>query len=134
MKVTGIEGVLRKLGQIHERQVRNLVKASEDTSRKIAATVRSVDHGLKSERPEGARVHALGRFQNQTGNLRQSILQQDSVIDGDTIVGNVTAGISKDGQEFEYAAYVEAKYPYMYPAVVECQHYFVDRVKKAMQV
>lgn len=124
MRVTGVEVVLRKLAAVRDKQIRNLITASERTSVEIANAAKR-DHGKSA--------HAKGRYENQTRNLTQSIMPRASVQEGNLIVGTVEAGATQ-GADLDYAAHVEARYPFLHPAAVGAQESFKDRCAKAMQV
>jgi predicted secreted protein len=124
MRVTGVEVVLRKLAAVRDKQIRNLITASERTSGDIAKA---------AKRDHEKNAHAKGRYENQSRNLTQSIMPRASVLDGNIIIGTVEAG-AKEGAELDYAAHVEARYPFLHPAAVGAQESFKDRCAKAMQV
>ena len=91
----------------------NLVKRQSAYHRKVVKAIgiscTDIANHAKAGH-EGAMAHANDRYQNQTTNLTRNIQPGPVVVQGKKIIGRVDA-------KTDYAAKVEARYPYVVPAL-----------------
>jgi hypothetical protein len=131
VSVTGAAEVMANLRRLQGKMTAQLVQAVDRTGVDVANAAKR-DHGSSSDRPEGLAAHAMGRYQNQTYNLTQSIMPKDAQVTANTILGVVET--VERGEGLEYAARVERRYPFMFPALMGAKDKFIARVKQAMAV
>ena len=100
-------------------------KMLRDVAQAVEKTTVDVSNHAKSNH-QGNMAHASGRYQNQTSNLTNSISQQLEKVS----YGEVSA-ISY--ATMEYAPYVEADWPFFWPALMANQDNLKRRVSDALK-
>ena len=131
MKITGDKEVIRQLLSYQDATFKRVVEAVEKTA------VRMAQHA-KDNHDHGGNPHAQNRYENQTSNLTNSIGPGDGKpmeferLDEDMIIG--LFGINEQlSAVMEYAADVEERYPFIWPAAVASVEFFEKEIKKAAQ-
>jgi len=123
--VTGDVEVIRNLLSLKSQIFRRVVEAVEKTS------VRMANHA-KAGHEHGSNPHARDRYENQTANLTGSLFpggasgraMQWEELSEDRVVGLFGVAATAPGTPLNYAAYVEERYPFIWPAVVANIDYF----------
>jgi hypothetical protein len=147
VSVTGTAEVLAKLKALEGKMTARLVEAVDRTCVDVANAAKR-DHGqAHDERYIGgtaarqgryfkadAGSHTRGRYENQTGNLTQSIIPVPATVTVDAIIGTTWTDPSTGDKALEYAGYVERRYPFLFPALKGAEEQFIKRVEKAMAV
>ena len=74
----------------------------------------------------GNAAHMNKRYQNQTSTLTRSITPELEEVSFRGINGVVYSNM-------EYASLVEARYPYLYPAIITNKDNYAERIKRALR-
>lgn len=123
--VVGWETVIENLSSIEKDLVDRIVEATQMSQAKVVAA---------AQRGHGPNAHAQDRFQARTGQLEQSIVGANIEITDRNVSAEVVANKN-------YAEWVEVgtpggrnrPYPFMFPALVETQPFFLKALTRAMQ-
>jgi len=122
ISVMGRENLVHNMSKFKADLVSRLATAMEIVQSKVVNSARS---------RHGARAHAAGRFETQTGGLEESISAGAVYVGEQSIRGVVEA-------RMPYASFVEQgtsstkPYPFMLPAILENQNELIARVKQAL--
>jgi len=114
--IGGTQEIINNLMMQRSKLLARVGKAVEKSAVSVANHAKA-DH----ERGQG---HGKGRYENQTTTLTRSITPKLTKIDFDEAEAIVFTKV-------EYAARVEAIYPYLWPAMVATQEEFKKRLKEA---
>lgn len=129
-EILGAREVASKLLAMKSDTFRRVVEAVERTAVRMANTA-------KAGHEHGSDPHSKDRFETQTANLVNSIspgndqgMQWEKLTENE-IVG--LFGVLSTGPSAvpEYAEFVEEKYPFIWPAVVENIPFFEREMRKA---
>lgn len=129
--VTGDKEVVQKMLLMKSRVFRAVVRAVEQSA------VRMANHA-KAGHEHGSNPHARNRYENQTGNLTSSIFpggpegMKFEELSEDRIVGLFGVGANSAGSPMEYAAQVEERYPFIWPAAMANMRNFKNAVRDAV--
>lgn len=124
--VEGGDEISRRLTAIQERTKQAVIEAVEKTA------VRMANHA-KSGHEHGSSPHSRNRYENQTSNLSNSIFpsgghdMQWESLSGNEIVG-LFGVLPSATSVMEYAAKVEAQFPFVWPAAIAFKDRFVKEV------
>ncbi len=128
MRITGDTEVVKRLLSLKSETFRKVIEATEK------AAVRMANHA-KSDHLRGSDPHSRGRFETRTGNLVASISpggsqpMQFEKIDEQVVIGLFGVnGQSQVGTSLQYAAYVEERYPFIWPAAIANAERFVSDI------
>lgn len=122
-RVTGIHNVMSRL----MREKSSVIARVSD-----AVEAGTVDIVNSAKANHGSGSHSMGRYENQTTLLTNSMQPTEPEIKGSKIIGQA-------GAHREYAADVEVgtahskPYPYMYPALIENANKIKTRIVNAMK-
>jgi hypothetical protein len=116
-QVSGTQEIVNRLMMERSKMLRDVAEAVEKTSVDIS------NHAKANH--QGNMAHASGRYANQTSNLTNSITQVLEKVDY-----NEVSAISY--ATMEYAPYVEADWPFFWPALVATQEVLKRRVEAAL--
>ena len=114
--VGGTQEVINNLMMQRSKLLARVGEALEKSAVEVANHAKS-DH----QRGQG---HGKGRYENQTSTLTRSIMPKLTKVNFDEAEAIVFTNV-------EYAARVEAIYPFMWPAIVANQEEFKKRLKEA---
>jgi len=127
--ITGDKEVIRKILSLKSRTFKRVTEAVEKTA------VRMANHA-KAGHEHGGNPHAQNRYENQTSNLTNSISpgganpMQFERMDEDMIIG--LFGVNEQlSAVMEYAADVEERYPFIWPAAVANMDQFEKDIQAA---
>jgi len=132
MKITGDKETIRRLLSLKSETFRRVVEAVEKTA------VRMANHA-KAGHEHGSDPHSRNRYENQTGNLTNSIFpggsdsgpMQWKRLDEDMVVGLFGVNSAAPGATMDYAPDVEERYPFIWPAAVANIAHFKEEIRKA---
>lgn len=115
--VAGHEKVIANLKMLDSKYLKYVGEAVEQSC-VIVADRAKADHnpGL---------AHSKNRYANRTTNLTNSIAPRLIKVSVESVEGEV-------GSNLEYAAYIEAIYPYLGPALIQGKPGFKKRLHKAV--
>ena len=116
-ELEGMKKLVARLGGVSVEMVKQVAVAVETSAIRVA-------NHAKDGHQQGA-GHAVGRYENQTGNLTESIIPELTRVDKDAVEATVSTVM-------EYAPKVEMRYPYMGPALVSQEKQFKEEVNKAI--
>lgn len=118
--------------------INNLLSIKADTIRKVMTAVEKtairMSNHAKAGHLHGSNPHAKERYENQTSNLTNSLgpgggqpMRWEEVSDN-RIIGLFGVSDPAPGSPLKYAAYVEERYPFIFPAAVALAEQFVADV------
>jgi HK97 gp10 family phage protein len=125
----GKDKMLANMKAITPKVIEAVTDAVDITAIKIA------NHAKANHTP--GQAHALGRFENVTTNLTNSIIPQITKADAESVEAVIGAGVGASAVQ-EYAPYVEfgtygrPGFPFMRPAKESEKEAFPKRVQKAI--
>jgi len=114
--VGGTQEVINNIMMKRNQLLTQVGEAVEKSAVEVAIHAQS-----EHQRGQG---HGKGRYENQTTTLTRSIMPKLTKVDYNEVEAIVFTNV-------EYAAHVEAIYPYMWPAIVANRDNFIRRLKKA---
>lgn len=115
--VTGTQECINNIMMQRDRMLKDVAEAVERTAVDVA------NHAKANH--ESNMAHASQRYQNQTTNLTNSLTQELEKVS----YGEVSAIAFST---MEYAPYVEARYPFFWPALVANLENLKRRVSSAL--
>jgi len=119
--VLGQDKVIANLRKFYTTTISRVLKHVANSAERVAAFA-------KADHTPGF-AHAVGRYENQTTNLTNSIVPNPVEISPDRVHWDV-------GAHMEYAMYVElgtataAPYPFMFPALQSQEHDWIEGFKE----
>jgi len=114
--VGGTQEIINNLMMHRSKLLRRVGEAVEKSAVDVA-------NGAKADHQRG-QGHGMGRYENQATTLTRSITPKLTKVNFDEAEAIIFTNV-------EYAARVEAIYPYLWPAMVANQEKFKRRVKEA---
>jgi hypothetical protein len=132
MQVEGISQVVATLLSLKDRTFRKVVTAVEKTAVRIA-------NDARAGHEHGSDPHSRDRYENQTSNLTNSISPGGpgglpmtfERLDENAVVGLVGVLSTAPSAVMNYAAEIEEKYPFVWPAAVANIENFRQEIAKA---
>ena len=129
-EIQGLDKLLLKMKGVSEDMIKRVTKAVDTTAIRIA------NHAKAGHTP--GQGHGMGRYENRTTNLTNSIIPTMTHVGADFIEAVVkptdnpalTASVSAI---MEYGPKVEVAYPFMLPAEESQREAFKTRLKAAIR-